>query len=239
METVVVTGGSGGIGAGLCRHLSGLGYRVINLDRQPPAAHETDSAEFVEVDLADGTRLRDTLDRVICSHRPTRLVANAAAGRPADFLATTLDDFDLTMAVNVRAALLCSQAMVPTMREHGSGRIVVISSRAALGKVDRTAYATSKAALHGMVRTMALELGRDGITANAIAPGPIDTPAFRRANPEGTAARARIEAGTAVGRMGTPADIANAVAFLLDEASGFITGQVLYVCGGLSVGIAR
>jgi 3-oxoacyl-[acyl-carrier protein] reductase len=238
VQTVVVTGGSGGIGRGLCGRLTGSGYRVVNLDRVGPE-EEFQNEIFVEVNIGDGDDLRRVLGEIMEAHRPTRLVANAATGRPADVMATTAEDFDTAMAVNVRAALVCSQALIPVMRADGFGRIVTIASRAALGKVDRTAYSASKAALIGMTRTMALELGKDGITANVIAPGPIDTPAFRRANPEGSPARARIEAGTAVGRMGTPADIANAVEFFLAEEAGFITGQTLYVCGGLSVGIAR
>lgn len=238
METVVVTGGSGGIGRGLCQYLVKTGHRIVNLDRVAPE-EQCNGETFFAVDLGDTSGLRQTLIQVTEAHRPTRLVANAATGRPADVVATTDDDFDRAMAVNVRAALIVSQAMIPIMREQQFGRIVMIASRAALGKVNRTAYSASKAALIGMTRTMALELGIHGITANVVAPGPIDTPAFRAANPEGSPARARIEAGTAVGRLGTPADIAHAVAFLLAEESGFITGQTLYVCGGLSVGIAR
>ena len=238
METIVVTGGSGGIGRGLCRQFGGAGHRVVNIDREKPDALEHGEV-FIDADLGDVQGLATCLSRIVDQYGPTRLVANAATGRPASVDGTTLEDFDRAMAINVRATMQCAQALLPTMRQRGFGRIVVISSRAALGKVDRLAYSTSKAALHGMVRTMALELGRDGITVNAVAPGPIDTAAFRRANPEGSPARERIEAGTAVRRMGKPEDIANAVSFLLDDTSGFITGQILHVCGGLSVGISR
>jgi NAD(P)-dependent dehydrogenase (short-subunit alcohol dehydrogenase family) len=116
--------------------------------------------------------------------------------------------------------------------------VVNISSRAALGKQQRTVYSATKAALIGMAKVWALELGGHGITANAIGPGPIRTALFDQANPaDSPRTRAIIEA-IPVRRMGTPADVANAVAFLLDARSGFVTGQTLYVCGGMTVGAA-
>jgi NAD(P)-dependent dehydrogenase (short-subunit alcohol dehydrogenase family) len=123
------------------------------------------------------------------------------------------------------------------MRAAGFGRIVNIASVAALGKRDRTAYSASKAALCGMTRTWALELGRDGITVNAIAPGAIDTSAFRSANPASgkPSGTDRIP----VGRLGTPDDVAHAASFLLSARAGFVSGQVLYVCGGSTIGAAR
>jgi NAD(P)-dependent dehydrogenase (short-subunit alcohol dehydrogenase family) len=118
------------------------------------------------------------------------------------------------------------------------GRIVSISSRAALGKELRTVYSATKAALHGMTKTWALELGAHGITVNAVGPGPIDTELFRRVNPADSPRTKAIIEGIPVKRLGTPEDIAHAVASLLDERAGFITGQVLYVCGGMTVGNA-
>src|SRR3546814_1730640 len=117
----------------------------------------------------------------------------------------------------------------------GQGRIVAISSRAALGKELRTSYAASKSALHGLMKTWALELARDGITANAIGPGSIETPLWHAANPSQDPRTQKILDSIPVGRPGTPAAIANAVSFFLDARSGFVTGQVLYVCGGLTV----
>jgi NAD(P)-dependent dehydrogenase (short-subunit alcohol dehydrogenase family) len=121
------------------------------------------------------------------------------------------------------------------MKEAGFGRIVSISSRAALGKELRTAYAASKAAIHGMTKTWALELGPAGITANAIGPGPIATELFRAVNPDNSPRTAAIREAIPVRRFGKPEDIANAVSFLLGAEAGFITGQVLYVCGGMTV----
>ena len=99
-----------------------------------------------------------------------------------------------------------------------------------------TAYAASKAALVGMTRTWAMELAADGITVNAIAPGPIDTDMYREMNPPGGPVDRRTREGIPVGRLGTTDDIANAASFFLDDRSGFVTGQVLFVCGGLSIG---
>ena len=234
-QGAVVTGGSGGIGRGIVKRLTGDGYRVINLDLHPPAS-PLPGEQFVDCDLADYDALERVAERVAQDNGPLLLVNNAAWARPADFTGTSLSDFERTLAVNIIGMHLLCQALVPGMEQAGFGRIVNISSIAAAGKRDRTAYATSKAGIEGFTRTLALELGEHGITVNAIRPGPIDTAAFREANPAGSVARTRIEAHLPVGRMGSPADIANAVAFFLAEGSSFVTGQVLSVCGGRSVG---
>jgi len=113
-----------------------------------------------------------------------------------------------------------------------------MSSRAALGKPDRIVYSATKAGLIGMTRTLAMELGRDGITVNALGPGPIATELFMQSNPEGAPQTQRILNSIAVGRMGTPEDVARAALFFLEPANGFVTGQVLYVCGGTTLGVA-
>jgi NAD(P)-dependent dehydrogenase (short-subunit alcohol dehydrogenase family) len=118
------------------------------------------------------------------------------------------------------------------------GRIVNVSSRTALGKELRTVYSATKAGLHGITRTWALELARHGITVNAIGPGPIGTELFMRVNPADSPRTKAIIDGVPVGRLGTPADIAHAVAFFADGRAGFVTGQVLYVCGGMTIGVA-
>jgi NAD(P)-dependent dehydrogenase (short-subunit alcohol dehydrogenase family) len=168
----------------------------------------------------------------------TRLVNNVGMVRPAAADKQTLDDFDSVMALNVRCAMQCMQALLPGMRDAGFGRIVNIASRAALGKELRTAYAASKAALMGMTRVWALELGAHGITANAIGPGPIRTELFDQANPPGSERTNAIINGIPVRRIGMPDDVANGVSFFLDPRSGFVTGQTLYVCGGMTVGVA-
>ena len=124
------------------------------------------------------------------------------------------------------------------MKESGFGRVVSIASRALLGKERRTVYAASKAALVGMTKVWGLELGQHGITANVIAPGPIRTALFEEVNPADSPSTKAIIDAIPVRRIGVPMDIAHAVSFMLDQKSGFVTGQVLYVCGGMTIGSA-
>jgi 3-oxoacyl-[acyl-carrier protein] reductase len=163
-------------------------------------------------------------------------VNNVGAVFPAPLREQSLDDVDRAYAPNLRCAVQCAQAVVPGMSEAGFGRIVNMASRAALGKELRTAYSASKADLIGLTRGWALELGPEGITVNAIGPGPIATELFGQAN---AAERTkRITDAIAVRRMGTPADVAHTAAYLLDEGAGFVTGQTIYVCCGLTVGVS-
>jgi 3-oxoacyl-[acyl-carrier protein] reductase len=162
-------------------------------------------------------------------------VNNAGANRPGMLGEATTEDLDYAMAVNVRAAMVLVQAFVPAMRAARFGRIVNMSSRAAIGKTGRTAYSAAKAALIGMTRTWCLELAADGITVNAIAPGPVATELFDRGHPPGSDKRQRVIDSIPVKRVGTPEDVAHAVMFLLAPESGYVTGQTLFVCGGISV----
>jgi NAD(P)-dependent dehydrogenase (short-subunit alcohol dehydrogenase family) len=114
----------------------------------------------------------------------------------------------------------------------------MMASRAAIGKPNRVVYSATKAGMIGMARTLAMELGRDGITVNAVAPGPIATDLFMKSNPQGAPATQKIIDSIVVGRLGTPEDVARSVMFFLDQANSFITGQVLYVCGGTTLGVA-
>lgn len=189
-------------------------------------------------DLSDPAQTAQALQKALEGGPITRLVNNVGVVVPADAEHQTLEELERAWALNVRCAQQCMQALLPGMKAAGFGRIVNMSSRAALGKELRTAYAATKAALLGMTRVWALELGRFGITANAIGPGPIRTELFDRANPpDAPRTRAIVEA-VPVRRMGTPEDVAHAAAYLLDARSGFVTGQVLYVCGGMTVGVA-
>jgi NAD(P)-dependent dehydrogenase (short-subunit alcohol dehydrogenase family) len=122
------------------------------------------------------------------------------------------------------------------MKAAGFGRVVLVSSRAVLGLPTRTSYATTKAGMLGMARTWALELAPQGITVNVVAPGPIETDNFYSVVPRGSPQVERIASSIPVGRLGQPGDVARAVMFFADRDAGFVTGQVLYVCGGTSVG---
>ena len=176
------------------------------------------------------------LAREIAAEFPVRyLVNNAGANRPALLEDATIDDLQFVTAITLGAAMILTQAFVPGMRAAKFGRIVSISSRAILGKTSRTVYASAKAGLIGMTRTIACEVGGDGITVNVVVPGPVASDLFNRGHPAGSAKRQTVIDGILVKRVGTPDDIARAVLFFLDREAGYVTGQALFVCGGTSV----
>ena len=235
-EATLVTGGSNGIGAAIVAARAGAGETVINLDRDPPKPDAP--GEAVRLDLSDRAALAAVLEDISGRFDITRLVNNAGVA-----LLDPLEDFDpadmdRTVAINVTAPALIAQACLPAMKARGFGRIVNIASRAALGKGLRTAYAGSKGALISATRVWALELARHGVTVNCIGPGPIETELFQRANPPDSPVTRQIREGIPVGRLGQPDDIAAAVDYFLSDKAGFVTGQVLYVCGGMTVGVA-
>lgn len=227
-ERVLITGGANGIGAAIAKKCHEAGYETVVLDRAGDDA--------IHCDLSDPESTRAALEQALAGGPITRLVNNVGAVFANSLSDQTVEEFDNAVALNLRSAFLCAQALVPGMREAGFGRIVNIASRAALGKELRTAYSATKAGLQGMTRTWALEEGKQGITVNAVAPGPIATELFMNANPADSERTKAIVNSIPVGRMGTPDDVAHAAAFLLSTDAGFITGQTLYVCGGMTVG---
>jgi NAD(P)-dependent dehydrogenase (short-subunit alcohol dehydrogenase family) len=230
----VVTGASSGIGEAIAQRLIDAGHTVIGLQRRPPRIRHERMLHY-EADLAAAESAKAAAQDIASRYAVRYLVNNAGANRPALLEDATVDDLDYVLGLNVRAAMILVQAFAPAMREAKFGRIVSMSSRAVLGKTSRTVYATAKAGLIGMTRTLALELARDGITVNVVAPGPVATELFDNGHPIGSEKRQRVIDSVPVKRVGTPDDIARAVAFLLDDHSGFITGQTLFVCGGSSV----
>ncbi len=233
-DLAIVTGGARGIGAAIAERLTADGLGVVVVDRAEP--DHRNLVEFVRLDLSDRARTADELARLCKTMAITRLVNNAGIVMPGSIEEIDADSLDQVMAVNIKAAILCMQALLPAMKQARFGRVVNISSRVALGKELRTVYAASKAGMHGVTKTWALELGRHGITVNAVGPGPIRTALFDEVNPADSPQTRDIIARIPVGFVGEPTDIADAVSFFLSKRARFVTGQVLYVCGGMTVG---
>lgn len=235
-RTALVTGGAAGIGAALCAALIADGFDVVSIDRNRPAASAAGRTDLV-CDLLDPAATQAVAQEVASRHAITHFVHNAGTVRAALLESASAADLAALSQLHLGSAITLALAILPTMKEAGAGRIVLMSSRAALGTVTRTAYSATKAGVIGMVRTWALELARHGITVNAVAPGPIGgTDMFHEVLPKGDPRIEGLAASIPVKRLGTPEDVVNAVRFFLADASGFVTGQTLYVCGGASVG---
>ena len=235
-EHIVVTGGSTGIGAAICDAFLAQGLSVINLSRRP-LERANDRLLNVELDLSDRAATERVAQDIASRFSVTGLIHNAGLIRADLVEDVKLDDLDYLSQLHIGAAITLTQAFIPAMKAAGFGRIVLITSRAALGLQTRTSYTATKAGMMGMARTWALELGAFGITVNTVAPGPIqDTEMFAAVIPEGSEKIPSMAASIPVKRLGRSSDVANAVCFLAAGESGFITGQTLMVCGGASLG---
>ena len=244
-RVAIVTGAAQGIGAAVAERLAADGMAVAVLDLDKAACAETVAAVearggvalAVEADVADEAAGKAAVDRIAeALGPPTVLVNNAGIVRDGLLHRMTVDDWDIVMNVHLRGAFLMCKATQPHMTAAGYGRIVNLSSTSALGNRGQANYSAAKAGVQGFTKTLAIELGKYGITVNAIAPGFIATDMTAA-----TATRLRmtfeeltelVVAQVPVGRAGTPDDIAHAVSFLASEGSGYVSGQVLYVAGG-------
>jgi len=234
LEAAVVTGASSGIGEAVAKSLLARDLAVVTLQRSAPKFSHP-NLHFRACDLAD-LDVAKAAAAAIAAEFPVRyLVNNAGANCPNPLDKATTAEMEYVTRITLGAAMVLIQAFVPGMRAARFGRIVNMSTRAILGKSERIVYASAKAGLVGMTRTVAIEVGADGITVNTVLPGPVATAHFNRGHPEGSVKRQTVIDKVLVKRLGTPEDIAHAVSFLLAPESSFITGQSLYVCGGTSV----
>ena len=234
-KVVVVTGGNRGIGADITRRFLDGGYQVLNISRQTPVFSHERLINYT-ADLADRDATKEVGIDIATNYAVTNFIHNAGVIRPNLLEDVKIEDLDYLTELHLGSAITLAQQFLPAMRAAQFGRIILISSRGVLGLVTRTNYAATKAGQIGMVRTWALELAKDGITVNCVAPGPIVTDMFHELVPEESEQKSKIAASVPVKRLGTAEDIGRVVEFLCAQDSGFITGQTWYICGGASLG---
>jgi len=244
-KTAIVTGAARGIGAATAIKLAsdGMAVAVLDLNEADCAATAKEienaggRALAVGADVSKTDQVRAAVDRVATElGEPTVLVNNAGIIRDNLLFKMTDEDWDAVLSVHLRGAFLMTRAVQKYMTEHRWGRIVSLSSSSALGNRGQVNYSAAKAGLQGFTKTLAMELGKFGVTANSVAPGFIVTEMTAA-----TAARVgmsfedfqKAAAGQIpVGRVGQPADVANVISFLVSDGAGFVSGQVIYVAGG-------
>jgi 3-oxoacyl-[acyl-carrier protein] reductase len=244
-RTAIVTGAARGIGAATARRLAGDGHAVAVLDLDESACADTvtaieaagGQAIAVGADVADANAVTAAVGRVAEELGvPTILVNNAGIIRDNLLFKMTDDDWDAVLNVHLRGAFLMSRAVQQHQVASKWGRIVNLSSTSALGNRGQANYSAAKAGMQGLTKTLAIELGRYGVTANAIAPGFIATDMTRATADRIGVGFEEFMAAMAkeipIGRAGQPEDVAAAVSFFCREDAGFVSGQVLYVAGG-------
>ncbi len=244
-RVAIVTGAARGIGAATAQRLAADGLAVAVVDLEESAAKGTveaiqgagGRALAVGADVSDAEQVEAAVARVAAElGPPVVLVNNAGITRDNLLFKMSELDWDSVMGVHLRGSFLMARAVQKHMVEHRFGRIVNLSSTSALGNRGQANYATAKAGLQGFTKTLAIELGKFGITANCVAPGFIVSDMTKataeRIGQDWDTYLAARAAEIPVARAGQTEDIANAVSFFVDERSGFVNGQVLYVAGG-------
>ena len=245
MRVAVVTGAGRGIGAGTAIRLAADGFAVAVVDLTEEQAAETvqtitdkgGKAIAVGANVADAESVKAAFTKIADElGPPVVLVNNAGVLRDNLLFKMSEEDWDTVMSVHLRGAFLCTREAQKFMVEQKYGRIVNLSSTSALGNRGQANYAAAKAGMQGFTKTLAVELGPFGVTANAVAPGFIVTEmtaaTAARVGVDFEAFQAARAAETPVRRVGYPDDIAHTISFLVSEGAGFVTGQVIYVSGG-------
>ena len=243
--SVLVAGGATGIGRAVTRALRARGDRVLLADRDAAGAAAVceepapGSGTALACDLADPAAPAAAVAAAVAAHGGLDVVfANAGLLLARPLAAWTVDDWDRSMAVNLRAPFLLAQAAAPHLRGSARARLIMTSSTGGLrGHAGMPAYHASKAGLLNLVRALADELGPDGITVNAVTPGWIETPfndAYWKHQADAGASRRALDAGLPLRRQGTPDDVVGAVLFLASDEARYVTGQSIVVDGGYS-----
>jgi 2-hydroxycyclohexanecarboxyl-CoA dehydrogenase len=234
----LITGGANGIGAAIARAFVRERARVVTFDLDAiagAALAESTGLVALTLDVTDF----DAVERAIATHGPFDiLINNAGVDQHAFFTETTREDWRKLVAVNLEAVFACTHAVLPAMQAAKFGRLVNIASEAGrLGSRGGAIYAASKGGMIAFTKSIARENARYGVTANVIAPGPVDTPMLQRAVAAlGAKFLSAMEDATLLRRLGTPEDVAEAAVFLASDAASYITGETLGVSGGMGIG---
>lgn len=235
-RTFFISGASKGIGLATARLLASRGHTVLGAARS--SRPEEFPGHYFSCDLADADATDAMIKQVQADFQVDGVINNVALVGPDAVADIKIPDLQAVLDLNLRTAIRFVQMALPHMQDQQWGRIVNITSITSLGAPWRSSYSAAKAALIGLARTWALEFVREGITANAVGPGPVETELFRRANPVGSESAERYISNIPMKRIGLAEEIAAAVGYFLSEEAAFTTGQTLYVDGGSSVGQA-